>query len=86
MKRSLMIGTRFCRTEDDMARMLADRGMTAEEIRSRGLIVGTAPMWAEQLTAYATAGVERIMLQWLELDDIQGLEIVARDVLPQLSA
>jgi hypothetical protein len=31
-------------------------------------------------------GVQRIMLQWLEQDSIEGLEIIARDVLPQVAA
>jgi F420-dependent oxidoreductase-like protein len=84
VKRSMMAGTRFTRTEDELSRMLAERGLTAEEVRNRGLIVGTPPMWVEQLSAYATAGLDRIMLQWLDLDDIEGLEIVAREVLPKV--
>jgi F420-dependent oxidoreductase-like protein len=39
----------------------------------RPLIVGTPEMVAEQIAAYARAGVEELMLQWLELDDIDGL-------------
>jgi F420-dependent oxidoreductase-like protein len=84
VKRSMMTGTRFCRTEDELRTLEADRGLSAEEIRNRGLIVGTPSMWVEQLTAYANAGLERIMLQWLNLDDIDGLEMVARDVLPKV--
>jgi hypothetical protein len=30
------------------------------------------------------AGVRRVMLQWLEVDDIDGLEAMAGTVLPQL--
>lgn len=86
VKRSLMTGTRFFRTEDEMGKVLANRGTTAEELRGRGLIIGTAPMWAEQLSAFAAAGVERIMLQWLDLDDLEGVKLVARDVLPNVSA
>jgi F420-dependent oxidoreductase-like protein len=86
VKRSMMVGTRFFRNEDEMQKLLAERGMTAEEVRNRGLIVGTAPMWAEQLSTYAAAGLERIMLQWLDLDDIAGLEMVARYVLPAVTA
>jgi hypothetical protein len=29
--------------------------------------------------------VQRIMLQWLDLDDIDGLEGIARDVMPQVA-
>jgi hypothetical protein len=38
----------------------------------------------EQLSQLSEAGVQRVMLQWIDLDDIDGLEIIARDVLPQL--
>jgi hypothetical protein len=34
------------------------------------------------LEQYAAAGVQRIMLQWLELDDLDGLEALAQAVLP----
>ena len=37
-----------------------------------------------QLGQLAESGVQRVMLQWLDLDDIVGLEKIARDVLPQL--
>jgi hypothetical protein len=29
-------------------------------------------------------GVQRVMLQWLDLDDLDGLEAMAHTVLPQL--
>jgi F420-dependent oxidoreductase-like protein len=84
VKRSMMVGTRFTRSEDELQKLLDERGMTADELRQRGLVMGTSAMWVEQLSAYAAAGLQRIMLQWLDLDDIDGLEIVARDVLPNV--
>ena len=36
-------------------------------IKNRGLIVGTAPAIIDQLGAFAEAGVERFMLQWLDV-------------------
>ena len=30
------------------------------------------------------AGVQRVMLQWLDLDDMAGLETLARDVLHKM--
>ncbi len=47
-------------------------------------IVGTADMAAEQIASYAAAGVEELMLQWLELDDVEGLRAFAEQVLPRL--
>ena len=54
---------------------------TQAELRERGLVVGTAEEIAEQINAYCRAGVQRIMLQWLDLDDLQGLEALAKGIL-----
>jgi F420-dependent oxidoreductase-like protein len=88
VKRSLMTGTIFARSEAELQTILDERSqrggqeVTFESARERGIIVGTTSMWVDQIGEMAEAGVERFMLQWLELDDIEGLEIVARDVLP----
>jgi hypothetical protein len=38
----------------------------------------------ELIGRYAEVGVQRLMLQWLDLDDIDGLEQFAASVLPQI--
>jgi F420-dependent oxidoreductase-like protein len=53
--------------------------------RDRGAIIGTPNEIVEQLGRYAEGGVQGVQLQWLDLDDISGLELIASDVLPQLS-
>lgn len=88
VKRSLMTGTVFARDDADLEAALearsqdAGQSVTVEGLIERGLIVGTASMWVDQIGKFAEAGVERFMLQWLDLDDLDGLERVARDVLP----
>ena len=47
-------------------------------------IVGTPDMILEQIQAYAAAGVEELMLQWFDLDDIDGLRAFAKSVLQHL--
>ena len=47
-------------------------------------IVGTPDMILEQIKAYAAAGVEELMLQWFDLDDIDGLRAFAKSVLLHL--
>ncbi|HEX8917235.1 MAG TPA: LLM class F420-dependent oxidoreductase, partial [Chloroflexota bacterium] len=84
VRRSVMLGTIFARDDADLRRKLEARQMTAEQAMSAGHVVGTAEMWPEQLSSYAKAGAERIMLQWLDLDDLEGLETIAREVLPAL--
>ncbi|MFN8494097.1 MAG: hypothetical protein U0350_41245 [Caldilineaceae bacterium] len=39
-------------------------GHSAEELRSRGLVVGTPSAVTEQLGKIAEAGAQRVMLQW----------------------
>ena len=47
-------------------------------------IVGPADMVAGQIRAYGEAGVEELMLQWFDLDDIDGLRAFAEQVLLRL--
>jgi F420-dependent oxidoreductase-like protein len=81
MHYSLMTGTIFGRDDAELQAKLNSRGTTAEAMRDRGLIVGTGDQLADQLAALAEAGVQRIMLQWLDLDDLDGLEAMAKAVL-----
>lgn len=89
VKRSLMTGTIFARDEAALEATLAERSrrageeVTFESARDRGMIVGTPSMWVDQIAEYVEAGVERFMLQWLDQDDLDGIEVIARDVLPQ---
>ena len=82
VRRTLMTRAVSGRSTADVERKLA--GQSADELRGRGAIVGTAPEVAEQLGRLEEAGVQRVMLQWLETDDIDGLEAMAQTVLPQL--
>jgi F420-dependent oxidoreductase-like protein len=83
VSRSLMVGTVFGRNEGDIARRLDEvavrrgRPYSAAELRDNGIVVGDGDQIRSQLEAYAEAGVQRIMLQWLELDDLDGLEALA---------
>lgn len=86
--RSLMQGVVCAPTEAGIGAKLEARGLTSRqgrqspaELRERGVLVGTPEEVAEQLQPYREAGVQRIMLQWLELDDLEGLEAMARAVI-----
>ena len=54
---------------------------TAEDLLQRGFVVGVGDEVNEQLLVLAKAGVQRIMLQWMDLDDLDGLAMLARAVL-----
>lgn len=76
VRRSLMTGIVFGRTEAQVTEKLA--GRNRDELRARGILVGTADGIAEQVAALDAAGVQRLMLQWLDLDDLDSLEILAQ--------
>jgi len=87
INRSMMTGCEFGLSDADVERKAAARtkGKSgAQELRERGLVVGTPDEVVEQLGRLGEAGVYRVMLQWLELDDIDGMEALAKTVLPQV--
>jgi alkanesulfonate monooxygenase SsuD/methylene tetrahydromethanopterin reductase-like flavin-dependent oxidoreductase (luciferase family) len=87
VRRSLMTGCVFGLNQADLAKKVEARTqakLTAAELRRRGLLVGTAAELIEQIGKLAEAGVQRVMLQWLDLDDMAGLETLARDVLHKM--
>jgi len=51
-----------------------------DDLRKQGVVIGTAAEVMDQLGEYARVGVQRIMLQWLDLDDLDGLEAMAKSV------
>lgn len=75
VRRSLMTGCFWGRDEAELAQKL--NGRDPVKLRERGIVCGTVAQVQEQLAAYAQAGVQRIMLQWLDLDDLKGLEALA---------
>lgn len=85
VKRSLMTQIVFGKDEAAVDERLSARGHDRSklgELAGRGLIVGTPPAVIDQIGKFVEAGAQRFMLQWLDLDDIDGLEQIARDVLP----
>lgn len=84
--RSMMTGLVFGKDQSALeARLRARSGSgSAEELRQRGLVVGTPSEVLDQIQRLKSAGVQRLMLQWLDLDDIEGLEDLAKEVLPKL--
>lgn len=84
VRRSLMTGTLFGRDETEVSARLKARNRTAAELRDIGVAVGTGNAIVDQLGQWQAAGVQRVMLQWLDQDDLDGLEALAAAVLPQM--
>ena len=80
VRRSLMNGLVFGRDWETVQRKL-DAGMYGGDKDRPGVVVGTGEEVRAYLAACADAGVERVLFQWLEMDDIAGLEAFAKAVL-----
>ena len=79
VRRTLMTRVIFGKDEDQVTERLA--GESADELRAKGQIVGTAEQIPAQLRELEAAGVQGVMLQWIDdLDDIEGIAALGRAV------
>lgn len=81
VRRSVMTGLVFAKNQKDLESCLEEYESPADELRSKGVIVGLAESVQEQIHTYAEAGAQRVMLQWLDLDNLEGLQALADAVL-----
>jgi alkanesulfonate monooxygenase SsuD/methylene tetrahydromethanopterin reductase-like flavin-dependent oxidoreductase (luciferase family) len=84
VKRSLMTGCVYGKTQNAIAEKVAARTnaqRTSDDLRQRGLVVGTADEIMIQIQQLELAGVERVILQWLDLDDMTGLGELAGTII-----
>ncbi len=81
VRRSMMTGCVFGKDEATLKQKINFYGKTLEEVQQRGVVAGSASAIKEQLSALEQAGLQRIMLQWLDLDDLESLEALAKAVL-----
>ena len=81
VRRTLMTRAVFGRTQAEVDRKLD--GVAREDLDA-AVIVGSTDEFVDRLGRLSDVGVRRVMLQWLETDDLDGLEAMAGSVLPQL--
>ena len=81
VRRSMMTGCIFGKDDSALKEKVTARKRTLEELQARGLIAGNASQVKDQLRVLEDAGLGRIMLQWLDLDDLEGLEALAKAIL-----
>lgn len=68
------------RTSSDVERRAAVIGRSLDDLREHGLC-GSPDDVVEKIATFAAAGVERLYLQFLTLDDLDHLEVLGQDVL-----
>jgi F420-dependent oxidoreductase-like protein len=82
IRRSLMTGCVFGEGVDGVEKASQVYGeVTLDELLAAGFIIGMGPQVGEQLAQLAETNIDRVMLQWLDLDDLDGLEALAKAVL-----
>jgi F420-dependent oxidoreductase-like protein len=86
VRRSMMTRPIYARDAAALQTRLATFNKPLDDLKAAGYLVGTGPDLVDQLGRLAEAGVQRVMLQWLDLDDMDALTAFAHDVLPHFPA
>lgn len=97
VKRTVMLPVLCWRNEEELERLtqglrrafsmvshLSNAELLALLREQFAAIIGSPEQVATQIKTYAQAGVEEMMCQWILLDDLPGLEILGKEVLPTL--
>jgi alkanesulfonate monooxygenase SsuD/methylene tetrahydromethanopterin reductase-like flavin-dependent oxidoreductase (luciferase family) len=69
--------------EAEITRRASRIGRDVAELRQNGL-AGTPNELVDKIGRFAEIGCERIHLQLLDLDDIEHIELIAREVMPHV--
>jgi alkanesulfonate monooxygenase SsuD/methylene tetrahydromethanopterin reductase-like flavin-dependent oxidoreductase (luciferase family) len=59
--------------------------LLAEMRRWFAPFIGTPDEIVDQIRAYEAVGITEVTLQWFDTDDIEGLEVLAQEVVPHLT-
>ena len=79
VRRTVMTRVVIGRDEPEVRRKLNG---DPDTLRERGVVFGTPAQIVDQLGRLAEAGVQRLMAQWLDMDDLDGLDLLAASILP----
>lgn len=79
VRRSVM--TRVVLAKDDTEARNKLDGRDPQELRDRGALIGNGSAIVDALGRLQEARASEVMLQWMELDDIDGIEALASEVL-----
>lgn len=81
VRRTIMTRVIFGKTDAEVNEKLD--GISRDDL-DEAIIAGTADEVTERLSRLSEAGAKRVMAQWMEVDDMKGLEALASTVLPRL--
>ena len=81
VRRSLMTNLTYGQNQEQLQKKLY--GRDPKEMTQRGIIVGTSEQVKERLYEYQQTGLDEIMLQWIDLEDMDNLIHFSANVLPK---
>jgi len=81
VRRSMMTGCVFGKDEETLQQKITARGHPLEQLQQTGSVAGGPSAVKGQLQKLEEAGLQRVMLQWLDLDDLESLEALAKGIL-----
>lgn len=87
VERSLLFGCVFGRNNTEAearAKKYIDDRSNRSEFSAQGLLVGTGEQIVGKLEEYVASGLQRAMLRWHDLDDLENLRLLAEGILPRL--
>lgn len=70
----------WVRQDPNFASLALDDLLT--QLRAFNAFIGTPDEVIEQIRAYATVGVQEMMIQWFDASDIDGLHVFANEIMP----
>lgn len=82
VKRSMMTQCILGATDAEVKAKLGAMPDAPDKLVEWNRVAGTPTQVVEHLGRYADAGMERIMLMWRDQEDVAGLELLAKEVLP----
>jgi F420-dependent oxidoreductase-like protein len=85
-KKSLMTQCIIGKDDAEVKAKLAGEKQPADKLLDWNIIAGTPSQIVEQIGRYSDAGCQRFMLMWKDQTDFAGLELLAKDVLPQVQS
>jgi F420-dependent oxidoreductase-like protein len=80
IRRTVMTNLTYARSDAELKTKLSNRQIT--DLEDRGIVVGQKNQVIDRLKQYQAVSCEEIMLQWIDLDDIDGLIDFSEKVLP----
>lgn len=84
VRRSMMTGCIFGHDQGDVEKKVSLRTkgkLTVDDLKNRGLLVGTTEEIRQQIQILEKVGVQRLMLQWLDLDELEDLACLAKGII-----